>query len=588
MKKRVLVPFILFVMLMVSVSSVKAADVLYATAGGVRVFAEKSTSSKVIKTCSKGEQLLVEELGSSWSSVLVEDPRGGQMLGWVRMEYMSINHIPSNICHHQWTDWTVTTEPTCTSGGMMMRSCPICGVGEAKDMEPLGHSYGDWRVTRQATCTSEGEKVRSCVRCGREQYQTIEKAAHSYGDWKVTRQATCTSEGQRVRSCTVCGAEERQTVEKLPHSYGNWKVTKEATCAAEGSREHTCVNCGYTGTETIEKLPHDFESRILKEPTDHSSGVRTNVCKNCGYTEEEVSFDPEGTLRRGDRSEEVREMQRLLADQNYLNYDGADGIFGGGTEIAVMTFQKDRGLTPDGVCWPQTMQKLRHEFGEWEMIKDLERDAAGERRRVCRECGYEQHETVEPEPGMERGRRGEDVRAFQQMLTTLGFDAGSFDGIYGQKLDNAFELFAKAQNLEFTPGSLNALQIDSLVNSWIASVPEEEWSGNGNNETPVNLALTVTPVEEESDDAILTYSWSLTNLGSESCIFTTLLMNPDATSDFRSGNFVMALDGEELLPRCGNSVSGSFRVSRSWSETPGFAALAVSDSSGAKWLSNIQ
>ena len=63
-----------------------------------------------------------------------------------------------------------------------------------------------------------------------------------------------------------------------------------------------------------------------------------------------MSYDPEGTLRRGDRGEEVREVQQLLADMDYLSAGGADGIFGAGTEKAITEFQNDQGLTPDGVA----------------------------------------------------------------------------------------------------------------------------------------------------------------------------------------------------------------------------------------------
>ena len=35
-----------------------------------------------------------------------------------------------------------------------------------------------------------------------------------------------------------------------------------------------------------------------------------------------------------------------------------DGYFGDETEAAVIDFQKDKGLTPDGVVGPRTMEKL--------------------------------------------------------------------------------------------------------------------------------------------------------------------------------------------------------------------------------------
>ena len=65
------------------------------------------------------------------------------------------------------------------------------------------------------------------------------------------------------------------------------------------------------------------------------------------------------TLRRGSRGEAVREMQAALEHLGYsLAPYGADGDFGKVTEAAVRVFQKDRGLTTDGVCGPLTWAAL--------------------------------------------------------------------------------------------------------------------------------------------------------------------------------------------------------------------------------------
>ncbi len=588
MRKKIAALFmfaVLFALLSVSVH----AEILYGDKDKVNAYAEQNTGSKVLRSIKGGEQILVEEITSDqkWAGVLCEDGEG-QTLGWMPMSDLSYT-MPSRYCNHQWTEWTVHDEATCTNSGMMERSCPVCGIGEAKDIPAKGHSYGDWKVTRQATCTAEGQKERTCKTCGHTDTQSIEKKAHNYTDWTLTKQATCTSEGERTRKCRDCGYEERQIIEKLPHNYGDWTVLKEATCTAEGEISHTCRDCGYESRETVAMLPHDFEWKILVEATDHSSGTRTNVCKVCGYTEEAVSYDPEGTIRRGDRSEEVRELQQLLADQNYLNQGGADGIFGGGTEKAIMEFQNDQGLTVDGIAWPQTIRKLQHDYEDWKVAKAVTREEAGERVRTCKECGYEQHEVLEPAPSIQRGDRSETVRAVQQMLGSLNFDCGAYDGIYGQMLDNAYGAFAKENEMEFEGQKLLPSHLDALVNSWIASVPEDEWMGDGGLDSSVNLALTVTPAQDQpEDESVVSYNWSVTNLGTESCIFTALLLQFGEDADFTKDNFAMAVDGEELLPACENSVTGTILVNKEWGEGAlNFTALAVSTSNGSKWISNV-
>ena len=218
----------------------------------------------------------------------------------------------------------------------------------------------------------------------------------------MTREATCVRQGTRMRTCQRCGEVETERF-YAEHEWGKWKMTKEPTCTAKGEKKRTCRVCDKVETRAIDMLPHDYEWKVIEEATDHSSGTRAQVCKVCGHTTKAQSYDPEGTLRRKDRGEEVRKMQQLLVEQGYLNNGGADGIFGGGTEKALMQYQKDRNLNPDGIGWPQTLKDLEHDFGPWETVKEMTRAEEGERVRVCRGCGFEQHETVEPGEVIEFG-----------------------------------------------------------------------------------------------------------------------------------------------------------------------------------------
>jgi peptidoglycan hydrolase-like protein with peptidoglycan-binding domain len=70
-----------------------------------------------------------------------------------------------------------------------------------------------------------------------------------------------------------------------------------------------------------------------------------------------TSPEPSGTLRRGDRSAAVRDLQEQLRDLGYW-LDGLNDTFGPLTEQAVTAFQKVKGLTPDGVAGPATQAAL--------------------------------------------------------------------------------------------------------------------------------------------------------------------------------------------------------------------------------------
>lgn len=63
------------------------------------------------------------------------------------------------------------------------------------------------------------------------------------------------------------------------------------------------------------------------------------------------------TLRKGDRGNEVKEMQTALNGAGCKI--SVDGVFGKDTETAVKFFQNSRGLKVDGVCGAATWEALK-------------------------------------------------------------------------------------------------------------------------------------------------------------------------------------------------------------------------------------
>lgn len=68
-------------------------------------------------------------------------------------------------------------------------------------------------------------------------------------------------------------------------------------------------------------------------------------------------FATAGLSKIGSRSEEVRSIQQALKNRGY-DVGGVDGIFGTKTQNAVIRFQRDNGLTPDGIAGPKTLRAL--------------------------------------------------------------------------------------------------------------------------------------------------------------------------------------------------------------------------------------
>ena len=95
---------------------------------------------------------------------------------------------------HEWGDWAVTTEPTCTATGVETRICERCEAEETREVAALGHDL----VSHEAqapTCTAIGwNAYQTCSRCDYTTY--AEKAA--LGHDLVNHEAkapTCTEKG---------------------------------------------------------------------------------------------------------------------------------------------------------------------------------------------------------------------------------------------------------------------------------------------------------------------------------------------------------------------------------------------------------
>jgi len=66
------------------------------------------------------------------------------------------------------------------------------------------------------------------------------------------------------------------------------------------------------------------------------------------------------TIRKGSKGDAVVICQRALIEAGYsVGPDGADGVFGKNTELGVREFQRDAGVTIDGIVGPKTWFALK-------------------------------------------------------------------------------------------------------------------------------------------------------------------------------------------------------------------------------------
>ena len=154
-------------------------------------------------------------------------------------------------------------------------------------------------------------------------------------------------------------------------------------------------------------------------------------------------------LRRGDESGRVAELQRMLIELNYLDTE-ATGYFGSATESALKKYQKDAGLSADGVAGEKTFAAL-------------EKAAQG--------GGQSASSGV-----LQQGDESEEVRDMQKRLIELGYLDTEATGFFGTATAAAVRAFQKDAGLsaDGIAGAQTLTALNKSATNVSTVVPEEE------------------------------------------------------------------------------------------------------------------
>ncbi|MBP3335673.1 MAG: fibronectin type III domain-containing protein, partial [Ruminiclostridium sp.] len=198
-------------------------------------------------------------------------------------EYTLIGHT------HNFNEWVIIKEPTCTENGINTRSCDGCLKTETKTINALGHDYSTaWTTDTATTCGAAGSKSHHCTRCSAKKDVTAIPATgkHTFSEWNTAKAATCTTAGTQTRTCSVCGKVETQTIAKTDHKYVNTVV--KSTYTAKGYTLHKCSVCGasykdnYTAKLTLSKVTN-FKAKSIS-----STNVTLQWTKNSAVSGYEI------------------------------------------------------------------------------------------------------------------------------------------------------------------------------------------------------------------------------------------------------------------------------------------------------------
>ena len=164
--------------------------------------------------------------------------------------------------------------------------------------------------------------------------------------------------------------------------------------------------------------------------------VGTKTWEKLGLSTNNIpSTYPGEIIGMGARGENVVKIQNELMRRGYTVSGGADGQFGSGCKAAVIQFQKDNGLSADGIVGKMT----------WD--------------RLFPQSGY-----ISSYPGfiITMGSRGVEVEAIQKRLIDLGYTVpGGVDGQFGSGARNAVRQFQGDHGLA-TDGDVGKQTWDAL------------------------------------------------------------------------------------------------------------------------------
>ncbi len=182
---------------------------------------------------------------------------------------------------HTWNTGTVTTQPTCTTKGVLTKKCTGCNATTTEDVDVIPHKF-------TVVKNDNANHWHICSVCST---PDTDKTAHTWNAGTVTTKPTCTAEGVRTKKCTLagCTATTTEVVDKVAHSFtvvkndstDHWHicsvcsipdtdktahtwnagtVTTKPTCTAEGVLTKGCTlsGCTATNTEAVDKVPHTY------------------------------------------------------------------------------------------------------------------------------------------------------------------------------------------------------------------------------------------------------------------------------------------------------------------------------------------
>ena len=185
---------------------------------------------------------------------------------------------------HQWGDWVISKEPTCSEEGTEVRTCKHCGAPDTQtQVVPPTERHVYTVISNDATCGEDGTLVRRCSQCGVESSEFSPKTGkHKWKDvGNPNPAATCTMGGVQAQVCEACGETQNATLQALGHTAPD----AQGKCTRCGL-QIAAAPSGITVTFKNGSANFNAQSNIAAggRPADPGKPSYPSPAANCTYT----------------------------------------------------------------------------------------------------------------------------------------------------------------------------------------------------------------------------------------------------------------------------------------------------------------
>ncbi len=187
-------------------------------------------------------------------------------------------------------------EPTCSSTGLIVKSCTGCGRVTTEVIPMLSdHLWDEGKTTVEPGCATKGEKTFTCLNCGTT--ETAEIVATGDHTWSeeceivVGHEPTCTKRGIVRYYCTECKNAFFEDSVFAEHKWQLVETVTAPTCTASGVGNYECSACHETKSDELGEPDPEAHNYIEIERSSidcTADTVIVRLCTVCGGTVTEI------------------------------------------------------------------------------------------------------------------------------------------------------------------------------------------------------------------------------------------------------------------------------------------------------------